>query len=41
MEALLDEIRALALLSAANAVPVIVAKLARGRCAAPVDFVTS
>jgi CDP-2,3-bis-(O-geranylgeranyl)-sn-glycerol synthase len=38
MEGLLDEIRAFALLSAANAVPVIVAKLARGRWAAPVDF---
>ena len=38
MEALLNEIRALALLSAANAVPVVVAKLARQRWAAPLDF---
>lgn len=38
MEALLDEIRALALLSAANAVPVVVAKLARERWAEPLDF---
>jgi hypothetical protein len=34
----LDEIRALALLIAANAAPVIVAKLARDRWAAPLDF---
>ena len=38
MEALVDEVRALALLGAANAAPVIVAKLAGGRWAAPVDF---
>jgi CDP-2,3-bis-(O-geranylgeranyl)-sn-glycerol synthase len=38
MEALLDEIRALALLSAANAVPVVVAKLIGDRWAAPLDF---
>jgi CDP-2,3-bis-(O-geranylgeranyl)-sn-glycerol synthase len=37
MEALLDEIRALALLSTANAVPVVVAKLARERWAGPLD----
>jgi CDP-2,3-bis-(O-geranylgeranyl)-sn-glycerol synthase len=33
-----DEIRALALLSAANAIPVVVAQLARGRWAVPLDF---
>jgi CDP-archaeol synthase len=38
MCAVFDEIRALALLIAANAVPVIVAKLARDRWAAPLDF---
>lgn len=35
---LFDAIRALALLSAANALPVIVAKLAPGRWPAPLDF---
>jgi hypothetical protein len=34
----LDEVRALALLIATNAVPVVVAKLARDRLAAPLDF---
>jgi CDP-2,3-bis-(O-geranylgeranyl)-sn-glycerol synthase len=38
MGPLFDGIRALALLSAANAVPVIVAQLARGRWAVPLDF---
>jgi CDP-diglyceride synthetase len=38
MDAVLDEVRALALLIAANAVPVVVAKLARDRWAAPLDF---
>ena len=38
MEALLDEIRALALLGAANSVPVVVAKLVGPRWAAPLDF---
>jgi hypothetical protein len=38
MDVLLDEVRALALLIAANAIPVIVAKLARERWAAPLDF---
>lgn len=38
MDLLLDGIRALALLLAANAVPVIVAQLARGRWSAPLDF---
>ena len=38
MPAVLDEVRALALLIAANAVPVVVAQLARGRWAAPLDF---
>lgn len=38
MEALLDEIRALALLTAANAAPVVVAKLVGRRWAAPLDF---
>lgn len=38
MEALLDGIRAFALLSAANAIPVVVAKLARQRWAVPLDF---
>jgi CDP-archaeol synthase len=35
---LIDELHAFALLIAANAVPVIVAKLARERGAAPLDF---
>ncbi len=35
---ILDELHALALLLAANAVPVIVAKLVRGRAALPLDF---
>jgi CDP-2,3-bis-(O-geranylgeranyl)-sn-glycerol synthase len=35
---LADEIRALALLSAANAAPVIVAQFARDRWSAPIDF---
>jgi CDP-diglyceride synthetase len=38
MAIVLDEVRALALLIAANAVPVVVAKLARDRWAAPLDF---
>lgn len=38
MAIVLDEIRALALLIAANAVPVVVAKLARDQWAAPLDF---
>lgn len=37
-DVVLDEVRALALLVAANAVPVIVAQLARERWAAPLDF---
>lgn len=35
---IVDELHAFALLVAANAVPVIVGKLARGRAAAPLDF---
>jgi hypothetical protein len=38
MDILLDEMRALALLIAANAAPVVVAKLARDRWAGPLDF---
>lgn len=34
----IDDLHAFALLIAANAVPVIVAKLARGRASAPLDF---
>lgn len=34
----IDDLQAFALLIAANAVPVIVAKLARGRASAPLDF---
>lgn len=37
-DVVLDEVRALALLIAANAAPVIAAKLARNRWAAPLDF---
>jgi len=38
MHVMLDEVRALVLLIAANTVPVVVAKLARDRWAAPLDF---
>jgi CDP-2,3-bis-(O-geranylgeranyl)-sn-glycerol synthase len=38
MEAMFDEVRALALLVAANAVPLIVGKLARHRGVLPLDF---
>ncbi len=38
MATVLDMVRALALLIAANAAPVVVAKLARNRWAAPLDF---
>ena len=38
MAALLDEVRALVLLGAANGIPVVVGKLARDRWNAPLDF---
>jgi hypothetical protein len=38
MDVVLDEVRALALLITANAVPVVVAKFARDRWAGPLDF---